>query len=84
MEDTQLDRLEAKIDKIGDRLSKIELTQVAQHITLVDHTDRSTKLENIVIPLKSDVDKFKGAMQLIGIIGVLAGVGDVILRLFSH
>lgn len=80
----QLTRIESKIDKLDERMNRIELTQVAQHVTLVEHTDRSTKLEDIVMPIKSDIDKFKGALQFIGMASMAAGIIDVILRLIHH
>lgn len=84
MDEHQIDRLETKMDKVGDRLNKIDVTLVSQHLTLLDHVERSTKLEAIVMPIKKKMDMLQGALAFIGLLGVIAGIVDVAIRLFSH
>ena len=84
IDDKQGDRIEAKIDKLDDRQDRMELTQVAQHLELKEHTRRSTALEEIVLPLQKKVTRAEGALQLIGLIGIVAGIVDVIFRLIHR
>lgn len=84
MDNDQLNRIESKIDGLDKRIGNLEVIAAVQHSTLEEHTSRSTKLENIVMPIKSDIDKFKGALQFIGLLGIAAGILDVIIRLFHH
>lgn len=84
MDEHQINRLETKMDRVGDRLNKIDVTLVSQHLTLLDHVERSTKLEAIVMPMKKKMDMLQGALAFIGLLGVVAGIVDVAIRLFSH
>lgn len=84
MDEHQIDRLETKMDRVGDRLNKIDVTLVSQHLTLLDHVERSTKLEAIVMPMKKKMDMLQGALAFIGLLGVVAGIVDVTIRLFFH
>ena len=81
-EQKQLDRIEAKIDKLDARQNRMEITQVAQHLTLEEHTKRSTMLEAIVLPMQKKMNMAEGALKLVGIVAMLAGIVDVILRAF--
>lgn len=82
--DEQLDRVEHKLEKIDEKLAAVNITLVAQHLTLLDHTERSTKLEAIVMPIKAKMDMAQGALACIGLLGVVAGIVDVIFRFLRH
>ena len=44
--ETTLNRIEDKIDKLDTRIDRIDITLAEQHITLIDHTRRSTTNED--------------------------------------
>ncbi len=50
--DHRLDRIEDKIDKIGDKIGAIDITLVAQHESLKHHIRRTEILEEIVKPIQ--------------------------------
>lgn len=82
--DNQLDRIENKVDKINDHLAKVDVTLVSQHLTLLDHTSRSTKLEEIVLPMQTKINYVEGFLKGLGLLGIIAGIADVAIRLFFH
>lgn len=59
--DERLIRIEAKLDKVVDAVSDVKATQAAQHVTLEEHTKRSTMLEEIVVPMH---EKYTTAVTL--------------------
>lgn len=48
----RLTRIEDKVDVLGTRLSSIDSTLSAQHVSLKDHIRRTELLEQEIIPLK--------------------------------
>lgn len=90
MEDKRLDRLESKIDKIVDDISEIKITLGAQHVTLVEHTRRSTLAEeNLGIlrtelkPIQKHVAMVTGALKLIGLVSVVVGIIAGIVQIIA-
>jgi len=71
-------RLENKVDKIIDDTTEIKITLAKQHIVLVEHESRSTKLENIVLPIHKKFMMLEGALKFIGIISVILGIIEAI------
>jgi len=68
------DRIENKIDKLGSDMTEVKVTLGKQHVVLVEHESRSTKLEAIVLPLHRKVTMLEGALKLIGGISVIMGI----------
>lgn len=72
-----------KWDSIVDRLGKIDTTLASQHEVLKEHVRRTQLLEEEVKPIKKHVAMIEGAMRLIGLVGVLATIVEVIHILFK-
>ena len=54
--DITLERIEDKIDKLDNRIDKIDVTLAGQHVTLVEHTRRSTNNEEDLKLLRSQLN----------------------------
>jgi len=77
--------IENKLDRIDARLNSIDVTLVAQHVSLKDHIRRTEILENEVKPIQKHVAMVNGALKFIGLLGILAGVLEVGIKwLGSH
>lgn len=72
-----------KLDKISDKLSKIDVTLAAQHVTLLEHTKRSTMLEEDLKPIKKHVAMVEGALKLLGLLGLLASIFEAVHMVFK-
>jgi len=77
------DRIENKIDKIVDDVTDIKITLGKQHVVLVEHESRSTKLETIVLPIHRKVLWIEGMLKLVGALGFLLGVAEAIKYLLE-
>lgn len=80
-DDARLIRIEDKLDEVSKRLGSIDSTLAAQHVTLEEHTRRSTNLETIVLPLVKHDNMLMGALKLIGFLGILVGIAEGILQI---
>lgn len=67
-------RTQDKLDKIAWDITEIKVTLAEQHVTLKEHTSRSTKLEDIVIPIQRKFAMLEGALKLIGVLSLILGV----------
>lgn len=76
--DNRLERIEVKLDDIGDHLGQMNVVLGAQHITLQEHIRRTEALESQIIPIKKHVDMVKGAGVLISLLATIAGILAVI------
>lgn len=72
MDDLRLTRIEAKIDLIA-------IEQAKQHVTLKEHTKRSTMLEEEFKPLRRHVAQVQGAMKLLGILALIGAILEAVL-----
>lgn len=77
-------RIEDKLDLIAVDITDMKVVQAKQHVVLVNHESRSTKLEALVIPIHKKVLMVEGALKFIGILSVLAGIAEMILRLMGR
>lgn len=84
MDETQLDHIEAKLDKLDDRQNKMDLTMVEQHLVLKEHVRRSELLEDMVIPIQKKITMVEGFLQGLGLLAVISGIVEVIVLLFRH
>jgi hypothetical protein len=81
----RLDKIEEIMQKIDDRLDKVDVTLAAQHISLETHIRRTELAEqriNIVelatVQVKSHVDNMKGAAKALVIVsGIVALLGSL-------
>lgn len=72
-DDSRLERIEDKIDSLSERISSVDATLAAQHVTLKDHTRRSLANEESLELLKSQtnirltiLEKIKDKVYFIG------------------
>lgn len=72
MDDQRLVRIEGKIDKIIEEQAK-------QHVTLIEHTRRSTLLEEDMRPVRKHVAQMQGALKLLGVVGAIAGIIEALI-----
>ncbi len=69
-----MSRIEDKIDTISERLSSIDATLAAQHVSLKEHMRRTEILETQIEPIKTHVTRLNGALQLIGLVGTISAI----------
>ncbi len=78
MSDQTLPRIENKLDKMAEDITEIKVTLGKQHVVLVQHESRSTKLETIVGAVQKKISMFEGALKLLGGISIILGLIEVI------
>ena len=78
MDDKRLERIEAKIDDIGDHLSSIDVTLKGQHVSIKDHIRRTAILEKQVIPLMRRKAMVDGLIVIIGLMASIAAIIEAI------
>jgi len=76
-------RLEDKVDKIADSISEINVTLAKQSVILEEHVRRSTNLENRLEPIEKHVHMVSGAMKLAGLLAILAGIVEALVKLLG-
>jgi prefoldin subunit 5 len=79
----QLNRLEAKIDKITDKLHAVDVTLATNTSSLVEHVKRCDLLEEKMVPVEKHVWMVNGALKLIGLASILVGIVVGLVKLFS-
>ncbi len=77
-------RVEAKIDKVHERLSSIDATLAGQHVSLVEHIRRTSILETKLEPVEKHVDMVHGALKLIGLVAMLGGIIEVCIEILAY
>ena len=77
------ERVENKIDKIIEDVTDIKVILGKQHVVLVEHESRSTKLESIVLPMHRKMLMLEGAVKLIAALGFLIGLAEAVKYLFE-
>lgn len=83
----KLNQIENKIDKLDERLDKIDVTLAAQHESLKYHIKRTDLIESSLEPINTHVKNVQGALKLIGLVAVLAGIIEglfVVLEYFKN
>lgn len=76
MTDSRIARIEDKIDHVVERLSSIDSTLSAQHVSLKEHIRRTDLLESQVKPIEKHVTMVHGAIKLVGLVALLAGIAE--------
>lgn len=74
IDDKRLERIEKKIDDQNEHLGSIDLTLQAQHLSLVDHIERTNKLEVKVAPLVRWMYMTQGAAALLGLLATIGAI----------
>lgn len=63
-----------QLDKIHERLTSIDKTLVRQEGHLAEHIRRTALLEDEIKPIKKHVGHVEGAIKLIGLLSIIAGL----------
>ena len=74
MSDSQLSRIEKKIDAIGERLNNIDVTLVKQNLEIEHHIKRTDLLEEQVKPVVEHVTFVKVSLRWLGAAALVAGI----------
>lgn len=80
-DDKRLERIEGKIDGIGDHLGSIDVTLAAQHVSLKEHIRRTAILESELKPIKRHVDMVHGALKFLALFAMILGIAAAIKAL---
>lgn len=81
MSDEKLDKIEAKIDKIQDKIGSIDVTLAAQHESLKIHIKRTDLLEKKVENVERPLIMIRGALQLVGVLAMIAAIIEGFLKI---
>lgn len=81
MSDNKLDKIEAKIDKIQDRLSSIDITLAAQHESLKTHIKRTDLLEMKLEPAEKHVIAVNALLRVLGYSAIIVAIIEGILKI---
>jgi hypothetical protein len=85
MEDQRkrLERIENKVDTISEKVSDINSTLAAQHVSLEHHIKRTDLLEAQVIPLRGHADELKGVVRFLKILGLLLTILEALRHFYK-
>ena len=85
MSEDKLDKIENKIDKITEHIANIDVTLAKQSVSLDVHIKRTNQLEDrqdqltqCLTMISSHLAEFKGVVKFIKILGVIAGIAEVV------
>lgn len=73
-DDKRLERIELKVDDLGDHLTSIDITLAAQHVSLREHIKRSNMLEAKMAPIEKHVAMVSGALKLLGVLATIFAI----------
>lgn len=80
--DKRFDKLDEKLDKIGEDISEIKVVQAEQAVDLKYHIRRTDQIEEKLLPLVATKNKIEGAFKVIGMIASFAAFCLGIAKLF--
>lgn len=83
MDDKRISRIEDKIDIISERLSSIDSTIYAQHISLKEHMRRTDLLEKSLDPVQKHVIMIQGGIKLLAGLVIAVGVISSIISIIQ-
>lgn len=72
---------ESKIDKIQEDVSEIKTHLAVYNEQLKIHIKGVTILEQKMVPIETHVAMVNGVLKFIGLVGVLAGIIEVFIKL---
>lgn len=81
MDDYKFIRIDTKLDEVNNRLTSIDQTLAAQHVSLKDHIRRTEILEETVKPIQEHVLKVNGVLTFFKYLASIAVIAEVV-RLF--
>lgn len=84
MSEDMFNRMEKKLDILVSDVNEIKIQGAKRDIILEEHTSRSTKLEDIVLPIQRKITLLEGAMKLLASGSVIAGIIEAIRMLSGH
>ena len=80
---SDFNRLEAKLDKIVDKIGSIDSTLASQHTSLREHIRRTELLEAQLRPVEKHVAMIQGALKLIGLVALFGGILGAAIEFLS-
>jgi uncharacterized coiled-coil protein SlyX len=80
-DERRIERIEAKVDTISDKLGETNNILAAQHESLKLHMKRSDMLEKALKPLQRHVSMLEGALKLVGFIASATVLIEIVRRL---
>ena len=83
MDKTYLDRIESKLDKVAERVTGIDVTLSAQHVSLSDHIRRTEILESELKPVKQHVAYVHGALKALGLAALTLSMATGAIKVFE-
>lgn len=90
MDESRGKRIEDKLDRVQDDVTHIRITQGSQHAVqtgqakdIAEHIKRTNLLEQQIKPIETKVAMVEGAVKLIGVIAVVAGIIQGIIALLE-
>lgn len=84
MQDDRMIRIEDKVDRLGERLSSIDSTLAAQHVSLKAHMRRTELLEKALEPIKSHVSIIEALFKIFGAIGFIVALTSGIMEVAKY
>ena len=82
MKDT-INRIESKLDRVSDDISKINVTLAKQAVSLDEHIRRTNILEAKVGPMESKWDMVIGLGKGLALLAIIGGIGESIILALS-
>ena len=77
--DDKFQRLEEKLDFLGEHLAEIDKTLVRNTVSLEDHVRRTNLLETKLEPVEKHVAVIQGIAKFIALLGALLGIAKAVL-----
>jgi hypothetical protein len=78
-----MERLESKLDKVVESISRIDVTLAKQAVQLEEHIRRTNLLETQLTSIRSHVNMVQGVGVFIGIIATLAAIAASLVKVFG-
>ena len=78
-----LKAIDAKVDKLDERLDDVDKTLIRQHASLEEHIRRTDLLEKKLEPVEDHVKQVQGGVKLIGFLSLGLGVVVTIMKLLG-
>lgn len=86
----KLEKMDEKIDKLDSRMDESNIIQTRHDENLKDHSRRSLAAEESIEflkdelkPIKVHVNRVQGGLQFLGILGTIATIIGVVLKLLG-
>lgn len=76
-------RLEDKVDVVVEKIGEINVTLAKQSVILEEHVKRTNLLETKIEPIEKHVIMVHGILKFIGLLAVIAGIMEVILKVMG-